>query len=264
MNKHRDELVVQFELLLEVQKGVKESLNAVESTWQRTGELPCFCQIDRWEQESIQRIQQVAQQARSTANEIMAKNIFDIRQRLDRIGSNLEERRKEENYLDDDIMLIKNRLEQINHTVHHIHESIRVDQSMSDDADWNAMLKVTVAKNFGKDRNHAFRFVAERPNDQGNLWVNLKRRVRTRHWTKDYKTKQTSVDRSTSFVGEPVILTAFAPRSDQSSESNSLSASEASTLHQLGGNSFLAKRSSKSIHRKSFDHDQPFPATSDA
>ena len=264
MNKHHDELVVQFELFLDVQKGVKDSLSAVESTWQRTGELPCFCQIDRWEQEGIERIQQIAQQARSTANEIMAKTVFDIRQRLDRIGSNLEERRKEENYLDDDIMLIKNRLEQINHTIHHIHESIRIDQSVSDDADWNAMLKVTLAKNFGKDRSPTFRFAAEHPNDQGNLWVSLKRRVRTRRLMNDYKTKQTNVDRNSSSLGEPVILTAFAPRSNQSSESNSLSTSESSTLHQLDRNSFLAKQSSKPLHRKSIEHDQPFPATSDA
>ena len=254
MNKHHAELVVQFGLLLDAQRNVKESLNAVEVTWERTGELPCFCPIDRWEQEGIQRIQQIAQQARTTANEIMAKNVLDIGQRLDRIGLALEECRKEENYLDNDILLIKNQLEQINHSICHIHESIRVDDSMSNDVDWSAMLNVTLAKNFGKDRGHSLGLTAEYPSEQQNLWSNFRRRMRSRHSTYDYKKKQASFNRDTSLLSEPATLTSFTPTSDRSAQSNSLSASESPVF----------QRSAKPIHLRSVDHDQPFHSTSDA
>ena len=53
LNKHHEELGTQFQSLIGVQNELKESFNAVESTWQDKKDLPCLTEIDQWEEDSL-------------------------------------------------------------------------------------------------------------------------------------------------------------------------------------------------------------------
>ena len=67
ISKHHDELAVEFELIVGIQKELKESFEIVQTNWQNGREYPCLNEINRWEEEAIDRIRQVAAKARTTA-----------------------------------------------------------------------------------------------------------------------------------------------------------------------------------------------------
>lgn len=218
MNKHHDELVTQFELLIGVQKDLRDSFTKVESNWQETRELPCFTEISRWEEEFIERIRQVAQQARNTANEMMATNMIYIRHRLDQIAFDLEERRDQSNYLDNDILVIKNQLEQLNQNIQHVHETIHVSSSMSHQIDVESLLRVTSDRMSIENEEKSSGLRAEGKVDHEKLWMSFRRLIKTKSEKLDSKNKPIVVRRHPAPIYEPIILTSFTNKIEQKDE----------------------------------------------
>ena len=218
MNKHHDELKTQFQLLTNVQKDLKQSFDHVESDWQTSGQLPCFSEINRWEEDFIERVRQVAHHARNTANEMMVTNMVHLRHRLDQLSFDLEERREQSNYLDHDILIIKNQLEQFNYNIQHIYETVHVIPSMSDTIDLDSFLRVISDKTFIEDPDKSFGYHQETKPEQEKLWVSFRRLIKTRSEKTEQKNKITIVKRTPTPIYEPIILTSFTNKTERSSE----------------------------------------------
>ena len=215
MNKHHEELAVQFGLLIDVQNHLKESFNIVESTWRNKNELPCLIQIDQWEQELINRIRQIAAEARADAHEMMANNMSDIHRRLDQLTFDVQQRQEEGNYLDNGINEVKIQLEQLNNTIKHVHEKIRINYSATNKVDWSSLIYVTTDKKLGEKRFNLPEFNSE----QEKIWNNFRKLIRTKHTNNDYQNKHSCFKRNASSLYQSIVLTSYGSHSQENSNS---------------------------------------------
>ncbi len=220
MSKHHDELAIQFELLIGIQKELKESFNIIELTWRNKKENPCLKEIDRWEQEIINRIQQIAAKTRTIANEIMMKNIFDLRRRLDQLAFDMQQRQQEGNYLDNDIIGVRKQLEQLNNTIKHVNEKIRINYTATNKMDWDYLIYVTTEKKLAENRFSFSEFHYEQEESQDKIWNNLRKLIRNKHTDNDNTNKQSGFKRNTTSLIEPIVLTSFDSFSQQDCYSN--------------------------------------------
>lgn len=220
LNKHHNELMTQFELLMNVQKELKKTFEQIETNWENNRSLPCFVDISRWEETWIERIRQVAQQTRNTANEMMATNMVHLRHRLDQIAFDLEERREQSNYLDNDILVIKNQLEQLNQNIQRVEESIRIVPSMSNQIDFDSFLRVTSDKSMLEHEEKLLGSPANMKTDQEKLWTSFRRMIKHRTEKNDPKSKVLPSRKNLPAIYEPIILTSFTSKMDRSTEMN--------------------------------------------
>jgi len=142
MNKHHDELAQQFQLLMDVRNQVKQSLDISRSGSLNGKQVSCLIEIDKWEREIIQRIQQVAANARKNVNELMTIHIKEISDRFEQTSVHIQQRQKEGDYLENDIERIKKQLDQLKNDIKHVNEKIRVDSTMSNNIEWDTLIYI--------------------------------------------------------------------------------------------------------------------------
>lgn len=265
VGKHHDELAIQFELLIGVQKELKEAFNVVESTWQNKKEHPCLIEIDQWEQAIINRIRQIAEKARTTANEMMMKNMSDIRRRLDQLAFDMQERQQEGNYLDDDISAVKKQLEKLNNTVANVNDKIRVSHTATNKIDWDSLLHVTTDKKSSENRFHVVEFHYDQEDAQDKIWNNLRKLIRSKHTTDEYKNKQATFKRNTTSFCEPTVLTSFDSSPSSLPQRVSYLNRDSTIFNNFQHNSFLNENESFDDRNSLLiDHDHFLPQASDA
>jgi hypothetical protein len=143
MNKHHDELVQQFQLLMDVRNEVKQSLEITRLTSSNGKQVPCLIEIDEWEQETIQRIQQIATKVRTNVNELIMKYMNDISNQFEELSNNMQQQQKEGDYLENDIESIKNQLNQFKNDIKQVNEKIRVNSTISKNIGWETLIYVT-------------------------------------------------------------------------------------------------------------------------
>jgi hypothetical protein len=264
MNKHHEELGMQFGLLIGIQKELKQSFDVVESTWQTKNDLPYLVEINRWEEEVINRIRQIAAKARTTASEMMAKNMSDIHRRLDQLAFDMEQRQQEGNYLDNDIAAVKNQLEHLDNTVKHVNEKIRINYTATNKINWESLIYVTTNKKFLENRFNFPEFHFEQDSSQEKIWNNFKKLIRNKHTNNDYKNKQSSFKRSKSTLFEPIVLTSFGSSTCYHAEQKSYAASQSTTFDNFQSDSFSDDESFNHMKFNSIDHDHLLSQASDA
>jgi cell division protein FtsB len=142
MNKHHDELAQQFQLLMDVRNQVKQSLDISQSASLNGKQVSCLIEIDEWERETIQRIQQVAANARKNVNELITIHIKEISDRFEQTSVHIQQRQKEGDYLENDIERIKKQLDQLKNDIKHVNEKIRVDSTMSNNIEWDTLIYI--------------------------------------------------------------------------------------------------------------------------
>jgi len=250
MNKHHDELIIQFELLIRAQNELKESFTVVESTWRTNKELPYLTAINQWEQEVINRVQQIAAKARTTANEKMATNISDIRYRIDQLALDMAQHQQDRNFLDSEISGIRNRLEQLNYTIKHINEKIRINYKAPNKVNWGSLIYVTTENNLPE-------LQYEQESSQDKIWNNLRKLIKNKHTNNDYLTKQSSFKRNSS------TLTSGSPTCSLLQQDSSPK-SESTTSESSSSNYFSNKDPFDYVIFTSIDPDQLLPQASDA
>jgi hypothetical protein len=264
MTKHLEELEIQFDLLFDVHNELKESFNIVESTWQNKKELPCLNEIDRWEQEVINRIQQIAAKARITANEMMTKNMTDTHRRLDQLAFDMQQRQTEGNYLDNDIAGVRRQLEQLNKTIQHVDDKIRIDYTMTNSIDWGSLMYVTTEKKLAEKYSDLSDFCYEEESHQEKLWKNLKKLIRNKHTNNEYKNKQSSLKQNASSLFEPIALISYDLTACPVSEQNAFSTDQSPISGRSQSNRFSIDQSFNQLVFTSIDQDQCLPHVSDA
>jgi hypothetical protein len=142
MNKHHDELSQRFQLLMDVRNEIKQSLDITRSVSSNGKQVPCLIEIDKWEREMIQRIQQIAAKARTNANELMMKHMNEISDRFEQISVNMQQQEKEGGYLENDIERVKKQLDQLKNDIKHVNEKIQVDSTISNNIEWETLIYI--------------------------------------------------------------------------------------------------------------------------
>ncbi|CAF2325234.1 unnamed protein product [Rotaria sp. Silwood2] len=269
MNTHHKELIIQFELLFGIQNELKESFNIVESNWQNKKEFSCLFEIDQWEQEIINRIRQIAENARTTVNDMMIKNMSDIRQRIDQLTFDMQQRQQEGNYLDNDIIEIRNQLEQLNNSIKNINEKIRINYTGTNKVDWNSLINVTADKKLTEkklivNRFNFSEFYPEEKTTHEKIWQNLRKFIKNKHTNNDFRTQQSNFKRNTSLLFEPIVLTACEASTCSVSKRNPCTNAIKPMSDNFRRKSLSDNKIMNSIIFTSGNHDPILPQASDA
>ncbi len=139
MNKHHDELVQQFQSLMDIRNEVKQSFGSTSSNEKQ---VSCTIEIDKWEQEMIERIQQIATKSRMNVNEIILKHMNEVSHRFEELSTNMQQREKEGSYLENDIERVKNQLDQLKNDIQQVNEKIRIDFTISKSIEWDTLISI--------------------------------------------------------------------------------------------------------------------------
>ncbi|CAF1368262.1 unnamed protein product [Adineta steineri] len=142
MNKHHDELVQQFQSIMNIRNEIKESLNISELLSKNENQISCLVKINEWEQEMIQHIQEIATKIRLNVKETIVKQINTISDRFEKVSNHLQQQEKEENYLEDDIEKVKNQLNELNNDIQQMYEKIQVHCTIPDDIKWDTLVYI--------------------------------------------------------------------------------------------------------------------------
>ena len=70
----------------------------------------------------------------------MATDMADARSKLEHISTNMQERQKQENYMENDIAEVRNQLEQLKDAIEQLNRKIQV--KMSNTIDWSTLISV--------------------------------------------------------------------------------------------------------------------------
>lgn len=216
MNKHHDELLTQFDLLANVHKGLRSAFEEIESKWQNDGFLSCFHQINNWEDEMIEKVQRIAQQSRQSADEMIGKNLAQLRHRLDQISLDFQQRKLHGSYLDRDIAMIKNRMDQLNWAINRFQQTIQVKTSMTEKIDWNSLVKISSTTNFDEiDSQPADGSMKNQVRNE-NRWSHLRDFIRRKNSMKKEKTL-TNKEVVSADIDQSIVLNSVTSlRSDNS------------------------------------------------
>lgn len=258
MSKHHEQLAVEFQLLLGVQRELKESFDVIQSNWENGRERSCLVEIDRWEQEVLARIRQVANQARMMVNEMTRKNMSDIHRRLDQLAFDMEQRQEEGNFLDKDIAEMKRQLEQLNSNIANIHTKVRVNSTAANKIDWNTFIYVTNEKKFMENRLNSMDYRDEERDRPEKLWTNLRKLIRNKQINMEYRNKHHNFERSATSIDQSITLTRF-----DSSEHTSSSSAATSMLDNPKRTTVGRHESFNERNFVSIDHDQSLPQATD-
>src|SRR5262249_7221475 len=94
----------------------------------------------------IQRIQQIATNARKNVNELMMRHINEISNRFEQISVYMQQQEKDADYLENDIEKVKSQLDELKNDIKYVNENIQVDSTMSSDIDWDTVIYVVEEK----------------------------------------------------------------------------------------------------------------------
>ena len=223
MNKHHDELLQHFQQLMDIRNELKESLDITETRTQYENELPCLIEINQWERNTIERIQEMAKQLRTDINKMMLKNVVDVRYQLEQLSANMQQQEKEGNYLENDIVQIKCQLDKLKETIQHMNENIQV--TTSNDIDWNTLIHITINKNLEEDCGISSKYFFQESNTGSEFQTNQEKPSHKKSTSRYHSNKQSAFRPATPVRLESNDSNSFRPISPpifpQHSSSNS-------------------------------------------
>ncbi|UJR13871.1 hypothetical protein I4U23_000879 [Adineta vaga] len=142
MNKHHEELVQEFQLLMDARNELKQVLDTRTSCLTEENQKSCLKEINEWEQNTVQRIQEIAIKARTNAKEIMMKYIDDLSDRFQTLSDHIQEQYKEGSYLENDITKVENELNDLKNDIENMKIKIRVDYTKSNHIEWDSLIYI--------------------------------------------------------------------------------------------------------------------------
>ena len=132
----------EFQQLLHTHNEVKDAFDTAEASSKKEKTLPCLIQVDQWEHETVQRVQQVATKARATIRTILIKHAAEVRGRIETLSANMQQQQKEGIYLETDIQEVKTQLDELRGAVSKMHDNIQV--TTSDRIQWDVLISVNM------------------------------------------------------------------------------------------------------------------------
>ena len=166
MNKHHDELMKQFQQLMNTRNEVKELFDTTETT-------SCFLQINEWERMTIERIREIARKVRLNIEQIMAKDVGEIRRQLEQISEDMQQQEKEGNYLESVIEKVKYQLNQLNERIQHSNKKIQV--TTSNNIDWDALIYIRTDTNMADNCGNSSEYLIQQTNNENHGETNQKK-----------------------------------------------------------------------------------------
>ena len=163
MNKHHDELVQEFQQVIDIRNRVKEELDLAGSGSENGSKSACMENIDHWETETVERIRALASRARVNVDELIKKKRAEIRYQFEQISNDVKERQKSGNYLETDIDTVKRQLEELKTRVSNIYTNIRVNATTQNEIAWDTLILVTDESGKCEDRVERRKIAEETP-----------------------------------------------------------------------------------------------------
>ncbi|CAF1178852.1 unnamed protein product [Rotaria sp. Silwood1] len=125
LNEHRDFLNHQLDEIAQEHDILQQII--LENQDKQTNDLPIFKQIDQWEKLSIEKIQQIAEEARIQAKELTS--LQTVSKELHELAERLEKARTDDDYVETDLQTWTNMLQQLKDDVNTFSSSIYMQEN---------------------------------------------------------------------------------------------------------------------------------------
>ena len=83
----------------------------------------------------------------------MTKNRAELRDQFEKLSSDIQKRQKEENYLENDIEMIRNRLEELQNSIQSVTKTVVVDASSGKNIQWGKLISIVEKNNISRETN---------------------------------------------------------------------------------------------------------------
>ncbi|CAF1552976.1 unnamed protein product [Rotaria sp. Silwood1] len=125
LNEHRDFLSHQLDEIAQEHDILQQTI--LENQDKQTNDLPIFKQIDQWEKLSIEKIQQIAEEARIQAKELTS--LQTVSKELHELAERLGKARIDDDYVETDLQTWTNMLEKLKDDVNTFSSSIYMQEN---------------------------------------------------------------------------------------------------------------------------------------
>jgi vacuolar-type H+-ATPase subunit I/STV1 len=121
---------------------LQEKINKISSEKQ-SGSL-LLSRIDEWQQVTIEKVKQTAQQARQQVLKIMNSKQEEIKRQFQTLSQEFEHLRETEGVLEQDLARLKQQIDQLNKDLEQLSQPLAVELNMqqSDQIVWNRLIYV--------------------------------------------------------------------------------------------------------------------------
>ncbi len=139
---HRRMLVDGLDELTVNRNDLQEKINKISSEKQ-SGSL-LLSRIDEWQQVTIEKVKQTAQQARQQVLKIMNSKQEEIKRQFQTLSQEFEHLRETEGVLEQDLARLKQQIDQLNKDLEQLSQPLAVELNMqqSDQIVWNRLIYV--------------------------------------------------------------------------------------------------------------------------
>ncbi len=139
---HRGMLVNGLDELTVERNELHEKINKASADKQSGSSL--LSRIDKWQQDTIEKVKQAAQQARQQALEIINFKREEIMRQFQTLSQELEQLRETEGVLEQDLTRLKGQIGLINEDLEHLSQppAVELNVSQSDQIVWDRMIYV--------------------------------------------------------------------------------------------------------------------------
>jgi chromosome segregation ATPase len=152
---HRGGLLNEFDGLSEDSYNLQDKINKTNE--ENELDSPLFSRIDEWQQTTIEKVKQAAEEARKEVIKLMNSKRVELTNQFETLSEELKELRNTEGFVEQDLTRLKQTIHQLNEQLNDLIQSSTIELHMmqSDQIAWNQLLNVKNKKSAitGDQRN---------------------------------------------------------------------------------------------------------------
>ncbi|CAF1591419.1 unnamed protein product, partial [Didymodactylos carnosus] len=142
MAVHRDELSHQLDNIVNVRNELQQSLSSSNGN-----EIAFFAKVDEWQRNVINKVLEIAENAKQNIREILVSKTTSYNQKLNQISNEVKQRRQNNDFTENDLHKLREQLGELNDNIKDISKSIEIDTSQSNDIRWDSLIFIVQKEN---------------------------------------------------------------------------------------------------------------------
>jgi uncharacterized protein (DUF3084 family) len=153
-NNHRETLLNEVEVICGDRNDLQDKIN--KATQNKDSHSPLLARIDEWQGTTIEKVKQVAEQARNEAKRLLDSKRTEITSQFEKFSKELVQIKETEDFVEQDLVRLKQTVHQLNQSLKELAQpsTIELHTEQSDRIEWNCLIyveaKVSTIKNQGR------------------------------------------------------------------------------------------------------------------
>jgi len=139
---HRDTLFIEMDVIIGDRNDLQEKIN--KASQHKDSHSPLFAQIDGWQQNTIEKVKEAAEQARQQLKKILYSKRIEITTQFEILSQELVQLKETEDFVEHDLTRLKQKIQQLNQDLKLLNQppAIELHTEQSDRTVWNRLIHV--------------------------------------------------------------------------------------------------------------------------